>query len=64
MLVIVDISSLWLPESPKFLLKAGRRDEAILILKRIAKFNNKSIDAVDILSEKSTRIQTLVEVGP
>jgi hypothetical protein len=64
LLLIVDISSLWLPESPKFLLKAGRREEAILILKRIAKFNNKSIDAVDILSEKSTRIQTYIDSDP
>jgi len=29
MLICVDISALWLPESPKYLLKVGRKFEAI-----------------------------------
>ena len=43
-LLIVDISALWLPESPKYLLKMGRKLEAVLILKRIAKSNNVVVD--------------------
>lgn len=39
MLICVDICSYWLPESPKYLLKAGKTSEAKTILTRIAKAN-------------------------
>ena len=43
-LICVDISAVWLPESPKYLLKMGRKFEAVLILQRIAKSNGVKVD--------------------
>uniref|UniRef100_A0A0K0DVX3 MFS domain-containing protein n=1 Tax=Strongyloides stercoralis TaxID=6248 RepID=A0A0K0DVX3_STRER len=57
-LLIFAISCIWLPESPRFLISAGRKDDAYHILQRVATDNNKKMPEGNLIMIQSHNPET------
>uniref|UniRef100_A0A0K0G002 Putative transporter (inferred by orthology to a C. elegans protein) n=1 Tax=Strongyloides venezuelensis TaxID=75913 RepID=A0A0K0G002_STRVS len=57
-LLVYSFVSVWLPESPRFSISAGKRDEAYTVLKEIAYYNNKKMPEGELIVLKTNNTKT------
>uniref|UniRef100_A0A0N5C6A6 MFS domain-containing protein n=1 Tax=Strongyloides papillosus TaxID=174720 RepID=A0A0N5C6A6_STREA len=57
-LLIYSFVSIWLPESPRFSISAGKKDEAYNVLKEIAFYNNKKMPEGELIVLKKSSTKT------